>query len=305
MAVLLLVDEVLRFNELPPSLDQRFFDLLGGGDVRKTVADLDHPFNLLVLRVVGVVLVGHAPLVAAKVAPRFDDAQEFLEAVHLVRGVRGGLDLVDAVKVVVGEGDLHEVSLHKVDPPHQILTGRVELRPHDLVRIVVQTGDVGLREPGDFAGRTTHATSDVQDFVALLHLHLQRQVVLVAGNARVEALELVPRRKVEGCSPAVLIKVGNKVVVEVGKVSVVLLAVVQHLVPVVHAQVLPDDLLHIFGIDPCHNNRLLQEFRQNKRRNRNGHNAENDKDSHFHWISTSPSLEASLRQTSNTVTLST
>jgi len=182
-------------------------DVLVQGNVGEAVADLDSPLELLVLGVVGVVLGGHDPLVAAKQGSGLEDLEDLLEGLDLVRGVAGGLDGVGGVVAVLGEGDVHEVALGVVAELGE--AGGVDLlgAALDLVVVVVEAGDLGAGELGDVPKGATNTAADIEDPHALLEAQLEGEEVLGADDGLLEGLALVPLGKVEALAPSVLVKV--------------------------------------------------------------------------------------------------
>ena len=84
--------------------------------------------------------------------------------------------------------------------------------PH-LEVVVVQADDLDVGEASDLARRAANTAANVQDTHFGTEVHLRREVVLVAGERRGEALALVEAREVEGAAPAILVQLRSTVVV--------------------------------------------------------------------------------------------
>lgn len=85
----------------------------------------------------------------------------------------------------------------------------------DLVVVVVQTGDVGTSEFGNFTSRATNATADIKDLHATLDVDAVGEVVLMSSDGLIERFAVGEAAKVEGLSPAVLVQIRRKVVVTI------------------------------------------------------------------------------------------
>lgn len=82
-----------------------------------------------------------------------------------------------------------------------------------MVLVDGESGDLGAREPRDFARRPAHAAADVQNVVVFLDAGDVREVMFVAGDGGSEGLARTEAAKVEGLGPAVFVEVGGEVVV--------------------------------------------------------------------------------------------
>lgn len=217
-----------------------------GEHLGDTVAELDLVADLSVLWVGLVVLVGHDPLVDGEDTTWLEDLVDLLVALLEVWRVAGGLDGVDLVEGALVELEVHEVALDEVEVVLETGLLGLVLGLLDLVVVVVETDDVTVGEPGNLSGGATNTTADVEDEVALLDASHVREVVLVSGDGGLEVLALVEATEVEGGAPAVLVEVGDDVVVGVGGLVVVLeTSVLGVLVDVTipKSQVLLDSLL--------------------------------------------------------------
>lgn len=98
----------------------------------------------------------------------------------------------------------------------------------DLVIVVVQANDIGAGEFDHFSCWTTNTASDVQNSLALLHVHDVGEVVLVTGNCLFEWLAVCESAEVEGLAPAVLVEIGSEVVIVSGEGSVFCFPCLEH-----------------------------------------------------------------------------
>ena len=99
----------------------------------------------------------------------------------------------------------HEIALDEVELVRKALTSGIALSTLDLVVVIVKTGDVGVGELGDLAGRATNTAADVQDLHASLDADLHGEVVLMAGNSLIEGLADRVAAEMEALAPAVLV----------------------------------------------------------------------------------------------------
>lgn len=184
-----------------------------GNHVRDTVALLDTKPDFTVLLVVIVVFVGHEPFVDTEHTSGLQHTEDLTVDTLEAGCVHSRLDGIHGVEGVVREPHLHEVALDEAQLVREALPGSVARRALDLVVIVVQANHVHASELDHLAGRSTHTAAHIQDPHVLLQAHLERQVVLMAGNGLLEGLSVREAAEMERAAPSVLVEVGRQVVV--------------------------------------------------------------------------------------------
>lgn len=118
------------------------------------------------LRILLVIFVCQTPFVARKDLSGFQYAENLGEDLGAVRGMASSFNGVDAIKVLVGERQLHEIPLHALTLPFQPVL-RVELvAPEDLVVVDGDALDLGPGEPRDVAHGAPDAAAAVQQLGA-------------------------------------------------------------------------------------------------------------------------------------------
>lgn len=115
------------------------------------------------------------------------------------RGVAGSLDGINSIERVLPKlfGELHKVSLDKLNLILNAQVFDVLGRTTNLESIVVQTDDVDVGEPGDLPCGTTDTAADVEDTHTGLETHLEGEIMLMTSERSVEGLALVEPREVE------------------------------------------------------------------------------------------------------------
>lgn len=207
------VSKILVVEELETDVLHGSEALADGHHVGDTVADLDGKTNVTVLDVVVVVVVGHEPFIDTKDTTGLEDTVDLAIDTLELGSVDGGLNGVDGIEGVIGEGHLHEVALDELELAREAVTNSVVGGTVDLVVVVVEAGDVGIGELGDFARRATDTATNIENLHALLDADLGSEVVLVTGNSLVEGLAGGETAEVEALAPAILVDIGREVVV--------------------------------------------------------------------------------------------
>lgn len=195
------VGQILLVNDLKADVLERSAARSDGAHLRDPVSDLDTVRDVLVVRVGGVPLVRHAPLVdselrGSSLAPArkgegskthessgLENLADLVVAALPVGSMASRLDrcarpsalfppppvcqqrTVNRIKAVLAKllGERHEVALDERDLLLQPGLLRVLGRPRHLERIVVQADDIGVGEPRDLTRRAADSAPDVED----------------------------------------------------------------------------------------------------------------------------------------------
>ena len=216
------VGQVLLVFDLEPHVLEGLTSDAFAVHLGDAIADLDAVRDLAVERVGLVELVGEHPLVNAEGSTGLQHAEDL--AVHALQngGMHGGLDSVHGIERVVREVHLHKVALDEVQLVSHVVLGRPVVGALDLVVVVVETSDLAVREPRDLPGRATDTAANIEDLHTGLDVHLGSKVVLVTRSGLAERLALVVTREVERRAPAVLVEVGDEVIIVLCERRVVL-----------------------------------------------------------------------------------
>ena len=124
-------------------------------------------------------------------------------------------DSIDGVERVLPKllGELHEVTLDKLDLVLEAQVLGVLGRTTNLECIVVQTDNVDIGKPGDLTCWAADTAPDVQNAHAGLETHLRGEVVLVTSERSSEGFALIESGEVERLRPGELIQFGGTIVV--------------------------------------------------------------------------------------------
>mmetsp|Transcript_14861 Transcript_14861/g.48705 ORF Transcript_14861/g.48705 Transcript_14861/m.48705 type:complete len:299 (-) Transcript_14861:5-901(-) len=185
----------------------RLEDVVEVADAGEGVAFGDAGDDLVVLRVGRVVERRGEPLVRGEVSARLEHLEHLLVEVREVGRVARSLDAKGAVEGSRLEGHLEKVALH-----HRALLREarrlVVLRgAAHLVLVDGDTRHLGARVARHRAHGAANTAPDVERRLARANLDRVADARLVAVDARVERLALLPRRKVERLAPPVLVEV--------------------------------------------------------------------------------------------------
>lgn len=137
--------------------------------IGKAVALLDRLFDPDVLGILLVVVVSEAPLVGGKDATRLEDTENLRVDTVAIWGMAGGLNGIDAVKAVVWEWQLHEVTLDEFDTVRGTLLLGEGVAALDLEVVDGNARNVSASEFGNVASRASDATTAVEEFITFLH----------------------------------------------------------------------------------------------------------------------------------------
>ncbi len=136
------------FQHLKASLLQIADNLLGGFQIRKTIAQLDLLLATYVSGIVGIVEIGDTPIEPGKVATGFDHSEGFLEGFHPIGGMLDGLNVEGSIEGVIFYLDMMEIGFQIRAEVAQSLLGSEGFAALDLVVVVVDSHYVRLRESG-------------------------------------------------------------------------------------------------------------------------------------------------------------
>ena len=136
-------------HHLEASLHQGLIHNVGSGQVGQRVTVLDVVLDLVVLGVGGIVLVGHDPVETSEQRTGLQRLVDLSKARRLVRGVARRLHGVRRVDGLGCEGQVHEVALLGAAQVLQAASLVQDVGALDLVRVVVDTDDLGAGEASD------------------------------------------------------------------------------------------------------------------------------------------------------------
>jgi hypothetical protein len=207
-------------EDLPAGVLQSLVNLFNTGDFGQAVTDLNTLLNALVLRVLGVKVLSHNPLVSGEETTLLGDTGELLEAGSLIRGVASGLNLVDVVELLILEGELHEVLLTERAQLAELVTSDPLVTNNDLVVVVVDTDDVSTGEASNVAHGATDTSTEVSNLVTTAKTETQGQIVLVAAERVLVRLAGNAGTEVERLTPTILVEISDQVVELVDHLSV-------------------------------------------------------------------------------------
>lgn len=207
------VGQILIVDEVETGVADSLKSLRNLDHVGDTVTLFDTKTDLAVLRVVVVILVSHEPLVDTKHTTGLQHTENLLVNTLQLGSVDSRLDGINGIEGVVGEAHLHEVTLGEAELVRQTIALGIPRRTLNLVVVVVETDDIGVRELNNLTSWTTNTTADIQNLHTILNPHAVSKVVFVTGNGLEEGLAAGESTEVERGSPSVLIEVGSKVVV--------------------------------------------------------------------------------------------
>mmetsp|Transcript_29773 Transcript_29773/g.65184 ORF Transcript_29773/g.65184 Transcript_29773/m.65184 type:complete len:279 (-) Transcript_29773:260-1096(-) len=190
------------------------------------VSDLDSFLDTHVVLVVGIVGVKHHPLVTTELSTFLEHAVDATEALHTVRGVAGGFDLIGRVEGVGIKGKVLEVALGASADVVETHGGIVLVTNVHLVLVNGDTSDIGTTEDSNVSHGSTHSTSDIQHLHARLKAETRGKVVLSTLDGLHEGFVLVARSKVKGLAPTIFVEVSHNVVKVIHHLGVSVLSLI-------------------------------------------------------------------------------
>lgn len=208
--------QVVFVQDLVAGIPHGLQALARGDDVWQSVANFNVFFEALVLLVLRIVFVRHAPLVASKDGTGLQGAGDLAVACNAVWGVAGGFNGVGSVQGRIIEGQLHEIALDGLAHVSQAVLAVQLVAAHDLVFVQGDSGDANLealKEAGDVAHRSANAAANVHHVAIRTQLQLRGQVILMTTDRFGKRLKLVLEAEVEAAAPAPFVKDSRQIVV--------------------------------------------------------------------------------------------